>query len=190
MKNEEQNSNNPQNSAFNIADVSSSFFKPLCEGELNELKNKIYKEQFFDYDETVDAEKVLDALQNLKSNPKLLDYVMKCLVSQKIGTQPRKFYCIIIHKEHFRPYDENFWKQFDAENPFGKWMKECVEGKWDMKKEDILFPKVFNSISDIEDFCKNIDEVKKEIPFWTTHKDNENILFEKYSIRELGAVAV
>jgi hypothetical protein len=28
------------------------------------------------------------------------------------------------------------------------------------------------------------------IPFWTTHKDNENILFEKYSIRELGAVAV
>jgi hypothetical protein len=95
MKNEEQNSNNPQNSALNIADVSSSFFKPLCEGELNELKNKIYKEQFFDYDETVDAEKVLDALQNLKSNPKLLDYVMKCLVSQKIGTQPRKFYDIL-----------------------------------------------------------------------------------------------
>ena len=179
-----------QKQQCNIPAVSSSFFKPLSVGELNEIKDKIYKEQFFDYDETVDAKIVLDELQNLKNNPKLLDYVMKCLVSQKIGTQPRKFYCIVIHKEHFRPYDENFWKQFDAENPFGKWMKECVEGKLDMKKEDILFPKVFNSISDIEDFCKNIDEVKKEIPFWTTHKDNENILFEKYSIRELGAVVV
>ena len=38
----------------------SSNFKPLCIGELNELKDKLYKEQFFDYDETVDAEKVLD----------------------------------------------------------------------------------------------------------------------------------
>jgi hypothetical protein len=32
--------------------VNNSIFKPLCVGELNELKDEIYKEQFFDYDET------------------------------------------------------------------------------------------------------------------------------------------
>jgi len=59
---------NPQNPQFNIDAFSSSVFKPLCVGvgELNELKDNIHKEQFFDYDETVYAEKVLD--ENKKQN--------------------------------------------------------------------------------------------------------------------------
>lgn len=186
----EETSNNQEPANSIKHNVSSSIFKPLCVGELNELKDKIYKEQFFDYDETVDAEKVLDALQNLKNNPKLLDYVIKCLANQKIATIPSKFYAIVVNKEHIRPYDEKMWKQIDPENPFERWKKECVDGKWDMKKEDILFPKVFSGIDEIENFRTNTDEVKKEIPYWSIHKENENILFEKFSIHELGAVAV
>ena len=128
MKNEEQNLNNPQNSALNMTD---SIFKTLCVGELNELKDKIYKEQFFDYDETVDAEKVFDALQNLKNNPKLLDYVIKCLANQKIATVPHKFYCVVVNAELRMEYDEKIHGTFE------KYKQFCVDGDFRLKKRTI-----------------------------------------------------
>ncbi len=181
----EETSNNNEN----INSIGIGVFKPLCVGELNELKDKIHKEQFFDYDDKVDAEKVLNELQNLKNNPKLLDYVIKCLANQKISTTPSKFYAIVVNKESPKPYDEKMWEKIDPENPFERWKKECIDNEWDMKKEDILFPRVFDGIVEIENFPTNIDEAKKEVPYWSTYKDNENILFEKFSIYELGTAA-
>ncbi len=173
MKNEEQNSNNTQNSALNIADVSSSFFKPLCEGTLNELKDKIYKEQFFDYDETVDAEKVLDALQNLKNNPKLLDYVIKCLSNQEIATIPNKFYAVVVNAELRMEYDEKIHGTFE------KYKQFCVDGDFGLKKCDHLLTKVYNGIGDIEN---EMMKSEGEEIFGFGHTKHQ-----KYSIHELGA---
>jgi hypothetical protein len=176
MKNEEQNLNNPQNSALNIADVSSSIFKPLCVGELNELKDKIYKEQFFDYDETISCEKVLKELQNLKNNPKLLDYVIKCLDNQKIATIPDKFYCVVVNAELRMEYNEQIHQTFE------KYKQFCVDGDFGLKKRDHLLTKVYDGIGDIENEMMK-SEGEEIFGFGNTKH-------QKYSIHELGAVAV
>jgi hypothetical protein len=163
----------------------SSSWPPLTNGGLNDLCEDIYKEQFFDHDITIDNKNMLTELQNLNKNPKLLDYVIKCLSKEKILTTTKKI-CIIINKEYRKPYNEKFWKKINKDNPFEEYKKTCIDDDFDLQKEDILFPKVFDSIADIEDFCLNKDNVKKEIPFWSTHKDNENIKFEKYTIHEIG----
>jgi len=156
-----------------IHDVSnSSPFKPLSVGKLNEIKDKIYKEQFFDYSETVDAKEVLESLQNLKNNPKLLDYVIKCLNHQGITTVPDKFYCVVVNAESRMPYDEQI------HNTFEKYKQLCVDGDFGLKKRDHLLKKVYNGIGDIEDeMMKNKGE---EIFGFGYTK------FEGYSIYELG----
>jgi hypothetical protein len=176
MKNEEQNLNNPQNSALNIVDVSSSVFKPLCVGDLNELKDKIYKEQFFDYDETISCEKVLEELQNLKNNPKLLDYVIKCLDNQKIATIPNKFYAVVVNAELRMEYNEKIHGTFE------KYKQFCVDGDFGLKKRDHLLTKVYDSIGDIENEMMK-SEGEEIVGFGNTK-------FQKYSVHELGAVAV
>jgi hypothetical protein len=155
-----------------LADVSSSVFEPLCVGELNELKDKIYKEQFFDYDETISCEKVLEELQNLKNNPKLLDYVIKCLVNQKISTIPNKFYAVVVNAEKRMEYDEKIHGTFE------KYKQLCVDGDFGLKKCDHLLTKVYNVIGDIEnDIMKS--EGEGIFGFGNTK-------FQKYSIHELG----
>lgn len=173
MKNKEQNLNNPQNSALNITDVNSSVFKPLCEGTLNELKDKIYKEQFFDYDETISCEKVLEELQNLKNNPKLLDYVIKCLANQEIATITNKFYAVVVNAELRMEYNEKIHGTFE------KYKQFCVDGDFGLKKRDHLLTKVYKCIGDIEnDMMKS--EGEEIFGFGNTK-------FQKYSIHELGA---
>jgi hypothetical protein len=167
-----ENSNKPLQPSLDITDIMCSFFQPLSVGELNVLKDKIYKEQFFDYDETVDAEKVLDALQNLKNNPKLLDCVIKCLNNQNINTVPDKFYCIVVNAEKRMEYNEKIHKSFE------KYKKHCVNNDFGLKKQDLLLKKVYNGIGDIEsDMMKNDGE---EIFAFG------NIKFEKYAIHEIG----
>jgi hypothetical protein len=170
MENKEQKSNIDQ------PVVSSSIFKPLCVGELNELKDKIYKEQFFDYDETIDAEKVLDELQNLKNNPKLLDYVIKCLANQKIATVPDKFYCVVVNAELRMEYNEQIHGTFE------KYKQFCVDGDFGLKKRDHLLKKVYNGIGDIENEMMK-SEGEEIFGFGNTKH-------QKYSIHELGAVTV
>ena len=174
MKNEEQNSNNPQNSALNIADVSSSVFKPLCEGTLNELKDKIYKEQFFDYDETISCEKVLEELQNLKNNPKLLDYVIKCLANQKIATIPNKFYAVVVNAELRMEYNEKI------HGTFMKYKQFCVDGDFGLKKHDHLLTKVYDDFTNIENEMMKLEEL--DICGFG------NIKHQKYSIHEIGKI--
>jgi hypothetical protein len=157
----------------NIPAVSSSFFKPLSVGELNEIKDKIYKEQFFDYDETVDAKIVLDELQNLKNNPKLLDYVIKCLNHQEIATVPDKFYCVVVNAESRMPYDEK------VHGTFEKYKKFCVDGDFGLKKRDHLLKKVYNGIADIEN---EMMKSEGEEIFGFGHTKHQG-----YSIHELGA---
>ena len=170
MENKEQKSNIDQ------PVVSGSIFKHLCVGELNELKDKIYKEQFFDYDESVDAEKVLDALQNLKNNPKLLDYVIKCLANQKIATVPDKFYCVVVNAELRMEYNEKIHGTFE------KYKQFCVDGDFGLKKRDHLLTKVYNGIGDIEN---EMMKSEGEEIFGFGHTK-----FQNYTIHELGVVAV
>ena len=171
---ETSNNHEPANSIKH--NVSSSIFKPLCVVELNELKDKIYKEQFFDYDETIDAEKVLDALQNLKNNPKLLDYVIKCLANQKIATVPDKFYCVVVNAELRMEYNEKIHGTFE------KYKQFCVGGDFGLKKRDHLLTKVYNGIGDIEN---EMMKSEGEEIFGFGHTK-----FKNYTIHELGAVAV
>jgi hypothetical protein len=172
MNEEEQNSNNAETQQLNIAGVSGSLFPALCTGNLNQLKDKIYKEQFFDYDEIISCEKVLDELQNLKNNPKLLDYVIKCLANQNITTIPNKFYCVVVNAEKRMEYNEVIHKSFE------EYKKHCIDGDFGLKKQDYLLTKVYNGIADIENDMMNSEGV--EI-FGFGHTK-----FEKYTIQELG----
>lgn len=154
----------------------SSVFKPLCVGGLNELKDKIYNEQFFDYDETINCKKVLDALQNLKNNPKLMDYVIKCLANQEIETVPNKFYAVVVNSELRMEYDKNIHGTFE------KYKKLCVDGDFGLKKRDHLLTKVYDNIGDIEN---EMMKSEGEEIFGFGHTKNQ-----KYSIYELGKVVV
>lgn len=153
--------------------VSDSAIKPLQEGSLNELCDKIYKEHFFDYDETVDAKEVLDALQNLKSNPKLLDYVIKCLAKQNIATIPSKFYSVTVNAELRMPYNEQIHKTFEA------YQKHCIDGDFGLKKRDYILDEVFSDIGEIEK--RMMENGGVDIPMFGTTKH------EKYSIHEIRA---
>jgi hypothetical protein len=83
---------------------------------MEELREKIYKEQFFEYDYNQGCEKandVLKSLENLKQNPILLDYVIKCLVSNEI--EIKEYFYIIVHPEkHNRVFDVVIDKVFDT----------------------------------------------------------------------------
>ncbi len=128
-----------------------------------------------------DFDRLFDDLENIKNKPLLFKYIIECLSKQDINT-PQK-YQIIIHMEIRKKYDEKMWSQINKDKPFEEYKKACVDGDFNLYKEDIIFPKVFDSISDAESFASNIDKVKKEIPSWSTYENNENILFEKYSIK-------
>jgi hypothetical protein len=170
---EKENVSNEEKGNGVLVDVSSSVFKPLCDGTLNELKDKIYKEQFFDYDETISCEKVLEELQNLKNNPKLLDYVIKCLANQKIATIPNKFYAVVVNTELRMEYDEKIHGTFE------KYKEFCVDGDFGLKKLDHLLTKVYNGIGDIENEMMK-SEGEEIFGFGNTKH-------QKYSIHELGA---
>jgi hypothetical protein len=173
MNKDNENLNEAEKSALNIADANSGIFKPLCVGEIDELKDGIYKEQFFGYDETIDCEKVLDALQNLKGNPKLLDYVLKCLDEQKIVTTPNKFYAVIVNGENRMEYNEKIHGTFE------KYKQFCVDGDFGVRKCDKLLDVTFDNYAEIEDYmmmdnAENIDGLG-------------STKFEKYTIHEIGA---
>lgn len=157
-----------------IHTVSGGICKPLCVGFLDDLKEKIYKEQFFDYDETIDAEVVLDSLQNLRSNPKLLDYVLKCLAKEKIDVHPHNFYAVVVNAETIMPYNEKIHKTFEA------YIKYCVEGDFGIKKRDHLLKKVYDGMGDIE-----LEMMKSEgEDIWAFG----NTKFERYTIHVIGAI--
>ena len=125
-----------------------------------------------DHNETIDAVKVLDELQNLKSNPKLLDYVIKCLNNQEIATVPDKFYCVVVNAELRMPYNEKIHGTFE------KYKQFCVDGDYGLKKQDKLLSKVFNGIAEIEDYAIE-NEGEEIIGFGNTK-------FQRYSIHEIG----
>ncbi len=93
---------------------------------LNELREKIYKKQFWEYDYDNGCEKaneVLKSLEKIKQNPVLLDYVLKCLVSNEI--EIKEYFYLIVHQEHHG-------KVYDA-----------------------VIDKIFNSIEEAEDYARN-----------------------------------
>jgi hypothetical protein len=154
--------------------VSGSLFKPLSVGFLNKIKEDVYKEQFFDYEETIDADEVLKALQNLKENPTLLDYVLKCLKEQKLLT-PK--YAVTVNIETIPEYNEKIHQTFEKYNEF------VIEGDFGRRRKNVLIKKVFNGIDEVEKFIKNYKQGESIISI-------DECRFEKYTINEIGAVAV
>jgi len=93
---------------------------------LNELREKIYNQQFWEYDYDNGCEKayeVLESLEKIKQNPVLLDYVLKCLVSNEI--EIKEYFYLIVHQEHRT------------------------------KIYDVVIDKIFNSIEEAEDYARN-----------------------------------
>jgi hypothetical protein len=93
---------------------------------LNELREKIYKQQFWEYDSDNGCEKaneVLESLEKIKQNPLLLDYVLKCLFSNEI--EIKEYFYLIVHKEHRT------------------------------KIYDSVIDRIFNSIQEAEDYARN-----------------------------------
>ena len=77
------------------------------EKELEKLREKIFTEQFYDYDDghnsSKKADNVLKAIQNIGTNPMLVNYVLKCLTN--IGLDQHTLFYIVVLKEN--PYKEN-----------------------------------------------------------------------------------
>lgn len=141
-----------------------SGFKPLSVGTLDKIKEDVYKEQFFDYEQTIDAKEVLNSLQNLKDNPTLLDYVLKCLREQKLRNGGL---CVVINIETIPEYKEKIHQTFEL------YEKHVINGGFGKKKRDVPILKVFHSLHDLKEAVRNYDT------------DNE-CKFEKYTIHEIG----
>jgi len=93
---------------------------------LNELREKIYKQQFWEYDYDNGCEKaneVLQSLEKIKRNPILLDYVLKCLITNEI--EIKEYFYLIVHQEHR-----------------GQFYNTVID-------------KIFNSIEETEDYARN-----------------------------------
>jgi hypothetical protein len=142
--------------------------EPLHNLPLDELKQKIYKEQFHDYEDPVSPMMVLDELQNLKKNPRLLDYVLKCLANQQITTVPNRFYCAVVQVEERPAYNEKIHGTFE------KYVKFCIAEK----KGDILLRQVYPSLYDMEKIMMNKPVVDLI--------DLADTRFQKYTIKEIG----
>lgn len=142
--------------------------EPLHNLPLDELKKKIYKEQFYDYEDPVSPMLVLDELQNLKRNPRLLDYVLKCMAKQEIAVLPTKFYCVVVNVEERPVYNEK------VHGTFEKYLKFCIAEK----KGDILLREVYPSLYDIEKIMMNKPVVDLI--------DLTDTRYQKYTIKEIG----
>lgn len=93
---------------------------------MEELREKIYKEQFWEYDYDNGCEKaneVLKSIENINKNPLLLEFVLKSLSKNKIELKP--YFYIIVHQEYRT-------KIFDK-----------------------IIDKIFNSIEDAEEYARN-----------------------------------
>ncbi len=138
---------------------------------LDELREKLYKEQYFDYDESTHvANHALEDVQNnLKTNILLLDFVLKSLKNQGILIKTNPLYYIVVHHEyHKHPYKKEVHKTYEA------WAKVFIDQPRDSDiiKEDKIIDRVFASVEEAEDFIKsdNYDEILK---------------FEKYTVKKL-----
>lgn len=93
---------------------------------LTELREKIYNQQFWEYNYDNGCEKaneVLLSLENIKQNPVLLDYVLKCLISNEI--EIKEYFYLVVHQQHGG------------------------------KIYDTVIDRIFNSIKDAEEYGKN-----------------------------------
>ena len=164
MSEETKNRDTKRNGDLGV--VSGSCFKPLSVGFLDKIKEDVYKEQFFDYEETADAKEVLNALQNLKDNPTLLDYVLKCLREQKLTNGGLS---ITVNVETIPEYNEKIHQTFELYN------KHVINGDFGRKNFDIPIKKVFKDINEVKEFVRN-------------YKTEDVSRFEKYTIHEIGAM--
>jgi hypothetical protein len=95
---------------------------------MENLREKLYKTQFWEYDYDNGCEKaneVLKSLETIKENPMLLEFVLKCLVKNEIKL--KKYFYIIVHREHRGViYDVIINKIFDSVDEAEKYSR-CGE---------------------------------------------------------------
>lgn len=102
---------------------------------MEELREKIYKEQFYEYDYDGGCEKandVLKSIENIKKNPLLLDFVLKSLSNNQI--EIKEYFYIVVHQQ-------------------------CRT-----KFFDIILDKIFNSNKEAENYARN-GEFPKSLMF-------------------------
>lgn len=95
--------------------------------------------QFWKYgenDQNYGAESVLHALQNLKNNPYLLQYVQMRLTSNRLGIQ--EYFHIVVHKRHHLPLGGD-------------------------KTIDIVYPAVFESREKAYEFAQKAVSISNEM---------------------------
>jgi len=158
----------------------------LVKINLDEQCEEINKEQFYTENENEDGvqeiisdgKEVLKSLQNLKNNPKLFDYVIKCLSKEGIYLKD-KYFSVVVEKPIYdnNPNSELTLLRMKENNP-----------KLTLK---IILPFMFKNIDKIDKWLKDINNFSdKRIHF--DHKafmqglKMNDLLFEKYSIREIG----
>lgn len=161
-------------------------FKPFSDEGLDKQKEEIYKEQFNEENEfyyrTSGAEKVLDSLQRITTNPGLFDYLLKCLSKQGIHLKST-YLAVVIEKPIYdnRPDSELAFLRMKDDDP-----------KYVLK---ITLPLIFKTVLEVEEFINDKSYFTDErIDF-----DNKaamqglklsDLLFEKYTIKELGVLTV
>jgi hypothetical protein len=134
---------------------------------MKELREKIYKEQFWEYDYDNGCEKaneVLKSLEKLDTNPMLLKYVLKCL--ENINIKQDDFYYIIVTIEHYR-----------------RLSNLC-------NTNDIIIKKIFNNKEEAEDYAENntiaylfVNNLIKINN--STNIEEERYIFKNYTIKNI-----
>lgn len=98
----------------------------MKKSKLEELREKIYKEQFWEYEYEEGCKKaneVLKSIENINKNPLLLDFIIKSLIENKI--ELKEYFYIVVHNEYRT------------------------------KIFDVIIEKVFNSLDEAEEYARN-----------------------------------
>jgi hypothetical protein len=127
---------------------------------LDKLKDELYQEHFYEADEGMDgnldvfsegAEKVLESMQDLKNNPDLLHYVIKCFKHSEINIHLQKYSLIMIN-ETMEQYKEHVHGSIESYN---KALKRGIILTY-MTPRKIRM--VFNSVGEARDYAKTQKE--------------------------------
>ena len=98
------------------------------ENILSDLRELIYKKQFWEYDKDCDkAAEVLEQIEKISSNPKLLEYVILCLKGNSIDLNKSYYYVEALPEMHKKIYPHALPKIFSNIDDADNWARKGID---------------------------------------------------------------
>jgi len=98
------------------------------EKTLQELRSDLYKSQFWEYDrDNQAADDVLETIQKVSSNPKMLEFILACLKANDINPAQELFYIEVKSEKHKKIYTEVLPKIFNNILEADEWARKGTD---------------------------------------------------------------